>query len=171
MLFVGSCHQSHRKTAKDNSFILGKVIKVQDGDTYDLLREDNTTIRIRMEGIDAPEKGMPFYRVAKNYLGSLCLKQTVKVLKTTEDHHGRTVGYTYLNDGRELSREMIKAGLAWHYKEYNDEKELTNLEVEAQTARRGLWIDKNPMSPWENRKLHRQGISTKEIFDIREGEE
>jgi endonuclease YncB( thermonuclease family) len=162
ILFL-SCH--------GNEYIVGKVIKIQDGDTYDLLREDKTTLRIRMEGIDAPEKGMPFYRVSKKYLGELCLNQTIKVLKMSEDHHGRTVAYSFLDDGRELSREMLKAGLAWHYKEYNSEEELSDLETEAQNAKRGLWVYDNPMSPWENRQLHRKGISTKDMFNIKEGED
>jgi endonuclease YncB( thermonuclease family) len=171
ILTTGICLLFTQCKSKSNpDIITGKIIKVHDGDTYDLLLEDNTTLRIRMEGIDAPEKGMPFCRVSKKYLSELCHDKTINVQKTTEDHHGRIVAYSYLEDGRELSREMLKAGLAWHYKEYNSEKELADLELDAQKAKRGLWIYDNPMSPWENRKLHRKGISTKDMFQIKEGE-
>jgi endonuclease YncB( thermonuclease family) len=162
-VFAG-CHTADK-------YITGHVVKILDGDTYDLLIEDNTTVRIRMDGIDAPEKGMPFSKASKKYLGELCQGQTIKVLKSTEDRYGRIVGFSYLEDGRELSHEMLKAGFAWHYKQYNSDPELSVLENGARQARTGLWKDKNPMAPWENRKLHRQGISTKDMFEIKDGEE
>src|SRR5258708_2561446 len=96
--------------------LTGKVIKILDGDTYDILNRENKTFRIRMEGIDAPEKGMPFYNVSKNYLGSLCYNKIICVEISNYDYHGRIVAYAFLNDGREMSHEMIKAGLAWHFK-------------------------------------------------------
>ena len=156
-----SCNRNNT----EQDLICGQVVKVLDGDTYDLLLEDNTTIRIRMDGIDAPEKGMPFSKKARKYLGDLCKNQTIKVEKTKEDHYGRILGFSYLEDGRELSREMLKAGYAWHYKQYNSDSELADLEEEARLAKRGLWQDKNPMAPWENRKLHRQGVSTKGTYE------
>lgn len=64
---------------------------------------------------------------------------------------------------------MIKAGLAWHFKKYNTDKDLFNLVIEARNAKRELWIYTNPISPWVNRKLHRQGISTKDSFLLNEG--
>jgi len=59
------------------STVSGKVISIIDGDTYDVLIQDNKTIRVRMEGIDAPEKGMPFYKVSKNHLSDLCFGKQV----------------------------------------------------------------------------------------------
>jgi endonuclease YncB( thermonuclease family) len=147
-----------------DEYVTGRVVKILDGDTYDLLLENNTTIRIRMDGIDAPEKGMPFSKASKRHLGELCQGQTIKVSKSQEDQYGRIVGFSYLEDGRELGHEMLKAGLAWHYKQYNSDPELATLENEARQAQIGLWKDKNPMAPWENRKLHRQGISTKGTY-------
>ena len=144
----------------------GKVIKIFDGDTYELLTADNQRFRIRMEGIDAPEGGMPFYRVSKNYLTELCAGKMVEIKIKEKDHYGRYVAFTFLEDGRELSHEMVKAGLAWHYKQYNDDQSLADLEIEAREAKRGLWRDKNPMAPWTARKLRRQGVSTKDSFNI-----
>ena len=151
-----------------NNFVSGQVIKVIDGDTYDLLLKDKTTIRVRMDGIDAPENGMPYAKKATQYLGDLCKNQTVRIVKDNVDRYGRTLSYSYLKDGRELSREMLKAGYAWHYKEYNSDPELATLEEKARQAKRGLWKDKNPMAPWEIRKMRRQGISTKDMFETSE---
>lgn len=146
----------------------GKVISILDGDTYDILLDGKRMIRIRMEGIDAPEKGMPFYRVAKKFLGDLCFEKNVRLEIHGKDNHERTLSFSYLEDGRELSHEMIKAGLAWHFKKYSSDTSLSNLEIEAHNLRIGLWKDNNPMPPWVNRRLHREGVSTKDSFNIKE---
>jgi len=168
--FIIACNSisaDHSTNTKDEK-ISGRVVSVIDGDTYDILLSGNKTVRVRMEGIDAPERGMPFYRVSKNYLKSLCANKAVTVRITNKDQYDRYVGFTYLEDGTELSHAMIEAGLAWHFKKYNSDSDLATLETEAQTLKKGLWQDNNPMSPWENRRLHRLGISTKDSFDIKE---
>ena len=100
-LFTSSCHSKsgERKNQKNNEYISGKVVHVLDGDTYDLLIDGSQTIRIRMEGIDAPEKGMPFYKVSKNYLVKLCFGKQVKFKSSGKDIHDRNLGFTYLDDG------------------------------------------------------------------------
>ncbi len=143
--------------------IYGKVISIADGDSYKIL-VNNETIRVRMEGIDAPERGMPFYKVSKKHFSELAFNKYVTLEVTGTDRYGRTLAYTWLDDGTELSREMLRAGLAWHYKKYNTDPELARLEEEAKQARKGFWIDNNPMPPWLNRAYHRQGISTKDSF-------
>jgi micrococcal nuclease len=85
---------------------------------------------------------------------------------TGTDNYGRALGFTYLEDGRELGQEMIKAGLAWHYKKYNSDTALANFEKEARRLKKGLWLDKNPKAPWEVRRLRRQGVSAKDSFNI-----
>lgn len=157
---------SNESVEKDVIKNKGYVIGIIDGDTYDLLLDDKTTIRIRMDGIDAPEKGMPFYKVAKKYLSELCFNKNVTYVQTALDAHGRTVAKTYLEDGRECGEELIKAGLAWHFKKYSKEKKLADLEIEARNKKIGIWSDPNPIAPWDIRKLHRQGISTKDSFEI-----
>lgn len=117
-----------------------------------------------MDGIDAPEKGMPYYKVAKSYLGQLCFQKTIIFIKTDDDNHGRVVAKSFLEDGRELGQEMIKAGFAWHFKKYSSDTLLANLEIEAREQKIGLWSDTRPIPPWEIRKLHRQGISTIDSF-------
>lgn len=169
LLEADNNHQSSLTLSSANQaeqHLHGKVIKIFDGDTYELLTADNQRFRIRMEGIDAPEGGMPFYRVSKNYLTELCAGKMVEIKIKEKDHYGRYVAFTFLEDGRELSHEMVKAGLAWHYKQYNDDQSLADLEIEAREAKRGLWRDKNPMAPWTARKLRRQGVSTKDSFNI-----
>jgi endonuclease YncB( thermonuclease family) len=163
ILVLSSFTLSHDLRIGDN--VSGKVISVIDGDTYDILISGNVTIRIRMEGIDAPEKGMPFYKVSKQYLADLCFSKTVTIHITGIDIHNRILAYTYTPDGTELSHAMIKAGLAWHYEKYNTDPVLSALEVAARKRKTGLWLDANPMAPWTNRSLHRKGISTKEAFN------
>ncbi len=152
------------------NIISGKVISVLDGDTYDILIKGDTTIRVRMNGIDAPERGMPFSNISKKYLSGLCFGKQVTIEITGIDVYNRILAFTYLDDGRELSHEMIKAGLAWHFKRYSSDSILANLEIEARKLKKGLWVQKNPMAPWDNRRYHRQKISTKDSFNIREDE-
>ena len=130
----------------------GTVIKIVDGDTYDILFDDKTTERIRMEGIDAPERGMAFYKVSKDYLGALCFGQTIRIERTNRDRYGRTVAKTFLGNGNELGFLMIQAGYAWHFKKYSADAQLANAEIEARNKRIGLWVDETPIAPWENRK-------------------
>ncbi len=174
LFFIISCTSGGHKrpgyskdyTSDSVVYSNAKVIKILDGDTYDILFSDNTTERIRMEGIDAPEKGMPYYKVAKNYLGQLCFGKQIKIQRTGKDRHGRTLAYTYLPDNTELSHEMLKAGLAWHYKKFNKDSDLAALEATAKANKTGLWADPRAMAPWDNRNYHRQGISTKDSFNI-----
>jgi len=150
---------------KKGDTITGKVISIFDGDTYELLIKGDTTIRVRMEGIDAPEKGMPYNKKAKKYLSELCFNKNVKLLVTGEDKYNRVLGFTFAYDSIELSHEMIRAGLAWHFKKYNSDTDLSELEIKAKELRIGLWQDKHPYPPWEIRKLRKEGVSTKNLFD------
>jgi len=163
---LGLTDTCQTEPVKDGELVSGKVVKVMDGDTYEFLLENKTTVRVRMEGIDAPETGMPYYRKATDYLKGLTKGKTIKIDLSNKDQYGRVVSFSYLEDGRELSREMIKAGYAWHYKQYNKDPELAALEKEARMAKLGLWKDKNPIEPWEIRRLRRSGVSTKDRFVI-----
>lgn len=163
IVVFSSCIQKSNKINTDYTATY-KVISIADGDTYTIL-VDNTPVTIRMFGIDAPEKGMPFYRVSKNKLSELCFGQFLKIEKIDTDKYGRTVAIAYLNDGRDINLEMIKSGLAWHYKKYSSDKLYSDAEITARQNQIGLWSDESPMEPWEFRKLHKQGISTKDSFD------
>lgn len=134
--------------------ITGKVIKVLDGDTIDILY-NNKPERIRFNGIDAPEKGMPHGKKAKQFVLDLAANKIVFVNVTDNDRYGRSIGDITLPDGRSLNREVVRAGYAWHYVKYSSDASLGELEKEARKARRGLWQDKDPMAPWEWRRSKR----------------
>jgi endonuclease YncB( thermonuclease family) len=129
----------------------GYVVKIVDGDTYDVIRNGVQT-RVRMDGIDAPERGMDYYKVSKDYLGSLCMNKKIRLQISKKDRYGRLIAKTYLPDGREAGQEMVRAGMAWHFKKYSSDATLARLEREARSARRGLWSVSNPTPPWEYRK-------------------
>jgi len=138
----------------------GRVVKVADGDTVTVLDVSNTQHRIRLEGIDAPESHQDFGTQSKKNLSSLIFGRDVTVVYDKTDRYGRLVGKILL-DGKDINLEQIKAGLAWHYKEYErdqapEDRELyARAEDEARSARRGLWVDPNPLEPGEFRREER----------------
>ena len=130
----------------------GKVVGVIDGDTIDVLDSSKTQHRIRFDGIDAPERGQPFSNRAKSTLSDLVFGKTVKVDTEGSDKYDRTIGRVYV-DGRDVGLAMLEAGVAWHYIKYDQSKKYADGEKVARAARRGLWTDKNPIPPWEWRKM------------------
>jgi micrococcal nuclease len=151
------------------SEITGKVVHIIDGDTIDILTADKTKIRIRFNGIDAPETGQPFGRNAKQYLSEFIGGQTVRVVTHDKDRYGRTIGDVYLKDvpgsnfrpGTILpdwyvDRELVKRGLAWHYKKYSDDENLAMDEIRAKDLKLGLWSDARSIPPWDWRKLSKE---------------
>lgn len=128
------------------------IIRVIDGDTIELfLFNSLNTIKIRLNGIDCPEKGQLFYEEAANYTSDLCLYKQVGVIKYDKDKYDRLIADIILPDGRNLSEEIVRAGFAWWYHLYSDDLILKQLENEARIARRGLWSQSNPIPPWEFR--------------------
>ena len=136
--------------------ISGKVVKIADGDTFTLLVNNHDQVKVRLDGIDAPEKKQAFGNKAKQYLSSMIwgTPVTVKVLK--KDRYGRSIGKVSTSRFKDVNLEMIKAGYAWHYKEYNDDKTYASAEVNARKNKKGLWQDKNPVKPQDFRKIKRQ---------------
>jgi endonuclease YncB( thermonuclease family) len=126
----------------------GKVVKVADGDTIEVLR-DGQAEKIRLAGIDCPEKKQAFGQAAKRFTLDLAAKKIVTVKVETTDRYGRTVGEVILPGGRSLNRELVRAGYAWWYRKYSSDRTLGLLEAEAQAARRGLWAEPNPVPPWD----------------------
>lgn len=126
----------------------GRVIGVMDGDTFDLLK-GKEQIRVRLEGIDSPEKGQPFGNNAKKALSDLCFGQVVLIVFTKKDRYGRAIAKAYLPDGRCLNEEMLRLGMAWHFKRYSDDARWAKMENAARQSRVGLWADPRPIAPWE----------------------
>ena len=127
----------------------GKVIAITDGDTIKVL-VGKESVTVRLEGIDAPEKSQSFGSKSKDALATMVFGQTVTVKKTGEDRYGRSLGFIFVED-LDVNAQMIQDGWAWHFKKYNDEERLTDLEDEARNEKRGLWADPNPLAPWEFR--------------------
>lgn len=128
----------------------GKVVAVLDGDTIEVLHQGKAE-RIRLRGVDCPEKKQPFGQKAKQFTSMLVFGKTVTVVPSEKGRYGRTIGDVFLPTGANLSYELVRAGLAWWYQQYSDDVVLAALELEAQLARRGLWIDPHPIPPWEYR--------------------
>ncbi|QDI11618.1 Succinoglycan biosynthesis protein ExoI (plasmid) [Klebsiella electrica] len=128
--------------------IQGKVIRVLDGDTIEVL-QDKKPVRIRLANIDAPEKKQAFGRWSTNQLKGLVAAQPVTVAYTQTDRYGRIIGRVFTTNGTEASRFMVQSGAAWVYERYNADKALPALQREAQTQKRGLWADSQPVPPWE----------------------
>ncbi|ELP5168767.1 thermonuclease family protein [Escherichia coli] len=136
-----------------NQEIQGKVIRVLDGDTIEVL-QDKKPIRVRLANIDAPEKKQAFGRWSTNQLKALLAGQSVTVSYTQTDRYGRIIGHVFTTNGTEVSRFMVQSGAAWVYERYNTDKSLPALQREAQEQKRGLWADPKPVPPWEWR--HKQ---------------
>lgn len=137
--------------------IEGKVINVHDGDTVTVLDQNNKKFHIRLQGIDAPELKQEFGSVSQQNLSRLVLGKDVSIFWTKVDKYRRTVGTIRL-DGQDINIEQIKAGLAWHFKKYEDEQEPQDrrtyaaAEQQARAAKLGLWQDPNPTMPGDWRQ-------------------
>ena len=136
--------------------IRAKVVSVADGDTVTVLDAEKVQHKIRLSGIDAPEKGQAFGAKSKERLSEKIGEKEVVVKWKQKDRYGRVLGEIYLGD-RHINLEMVQDGLAWHYKQYSKSKELAQAEDEARKAKKGLWADKDkePVPPWEYRKMDR----------------
>jgi micrococcal nuclease len=132
-----------------------KVISIADGDTITVL-QGTIQIKIRLYGIDCPESHQAFGNKAKQFTSSLVFGQRVRVKPVTKDRYGRSVAWVY-SDSKCLNEELLKVGLAWHFKKYSTDKNLSDLEIEARQKRVGLWSDPKPVAPWEYRRLKRAG--------------
>lgn len=144
-----SCGTTNKETASE---FTGKVVGIADGDTFTLLTDENDQIKIRLHGIDCPEKKQDFGQVAKQKLSELIFGKQVSVVKKDIDRYKRTVGLVYDDQNKCINEEMLKAGLAWHYIKYDQNPEWQAMEDEARNNRLGLWSQPNPTPPWEWRR-------------------
>jgi micrococcal nuclease len=133
----------------------GKVVGVSDGDTIKVLK-DGIQVKIRLAAIDCPEKKQPYGQKAKQFTADMVAGKVVTVWETDTDRYGRTVGFVFIGD-KNLNKELLSAGLAWHYKKYSRDPELAKLENKARVAKLGLWSEPDPVAPWEWRRLKRSG--------------
>jgi endonuclease YncB( thermonuclease family) len=133
------------------TILTGRVIRVIDGDTIVILTEDKELIKIRFDGIDCPESKQDFGSRAKQSTSDLCFGKEVRIEKSGEDRYGRSLGFVYVSDLC-VNKELLKQGMAWHYRYFNKEPELEKLEANAKKAKIGLWSQPNPTPPWDFRR-------------------
>lgn len=123
--------------------IKGKVIRIVDGDTVTLLDSTNTQIRIRLYGIDCPENGQDFANVAKKFTSDLCFSKIITVDVKDIDRYGRTFDIVWTQDSINVNLELLKAGLAWHYKSFDKSEEFATAESLAKEQKTGRLYNTN----------------------------
>lgn len=136
----------------------GKVVKIADGDTFTMLTTSNQQVKVRLYGIDCPERAQDFGTVARQKLSDLIFGQMVRIDKRDVDRYGRTIAVVYNNKGINVNEQLLREGLAWHYKEYDQNPAWDDLMYEAQRKKAGLWAQPNPTPPWNWRKKKREPV-------------
>ncbi|MBX7132191.1 MAG: thermonuclease family protein [Fimbriimonadaceae bacterium] len=144
------------------SELIGRVVGVADGDTITVLVDGRESVKVRLAGIDAPEKAQPFGAVSKRHLSDRVFGRAVTVEWTKKDKYGRVVGRV-IADGEDVCLDQVRSGLAWHYKRYateqpaNQQTAYASAEAQARQEKFGLWSQPNPVPPWEFRHPERSG--------------
>lgn len=155
-----SHHENSTEASRENEQdVTGyKVIGVKDGDTFVIL-VDGKEQTVRFAHIDCPEKKQPFGNKAKQFVSDMCFGTYVKLEineKNKFDRNKRLIAEIILADGRNLNKELVRNGLAWHFKKYSKSEEYVELENEARNNKIGIWSEPNPIAPWEWRKSKRK---------------
>ena len=136
--------------------ITGQVGGVVDGDTITVLDAEKVQHKIRLAGIDAPEKKQAFGNRSKESLSDLVFDKTVNVETEKRDRYGRQIGKVLVN-GQDVNLVQVERGMAWFYRQYqreqspNDRKLYEAAEDAAKAGKRGLWRDAEPVPPWDFR--------------------
>jgi len=152
----------------------GKVVKVADGDTLTLIDDRKFKYRVRLLGIDAPERDQPYGKESSKNLKWLVYGKRVAVEYSKHDRYGRILGKVLVESQgaifcvavhcarkMDVGLEQINAGTAWHYKRYKrdqyeeDQNLYSSAEQRARKKQLGLWNDKKPISPWKWRRDNR----------------
>ena len=144
-------------------------MRVTDGDTIVVLDVDKVQHKIRLQGINAPERRQAYGTKSKEHLSDLVAGKTVIVDYSKYDRYGRVLGIVLVN-GEDVNLEQIEAGMAWHYKKYqreqspSDRVKYSDAEREARRKKLGLWNDPNPSPPWDYRQAERDRRKGMEPF-------
>lgn len=128
-----------------------RVIGIHDGDSITVLTGENEQMKIRLEGIDCPELKQAYGQRARLATSELCFGKEVRIELKGKDRYGRILAYIYVGKMC-VNKELLQQGMAWHFKKYNHDAELADLEVQARKSKLGLWAQKDPVAPWEFRK-------------------
>lgn len=163
LLLLLSCTPLKKEAENSPPGLRGRAVKIVDGDTFDLLLPEQRTIRIRLHGMDCPERGQDYGKAAKEAFGELMQDQQLRVVAVDSDRYGRVVGDVYTTGGTWVNLELVKRGMAWHYLAYSSDERLAAAEREARAARVGLWSQPRPVAPWDWRKEKRSGGKKKKV--------
>ncbi len=124
-----------------------KVIAVKDGDTVEVLHEGKA-VTVRLEHVDTPEKKQDYGAAAKKFVSDFCFGKEVQVIGNGKrDRNGRVIAEIFYRN-QNLGKELVRNGLAWHYKKYSKSIVYAELEIIARKKRKGLWKDDNAVAPW-----------------------
>lgn len=127
----------------------GRVVSIADGDTL-TVRDGTRDVHVRLWGIDAPERGQPWWKRSREALVARALRRDVQVAERGKDSYGRTLARVRV-DGSDLADAQLRDGWAWVFRRYTEDPALVALEADARAARRGLWADRDPEPPWRYR--------------------
>lgn len=127
-----------------------RVIGIADGDTLTVL-DGGAPLKIRLAGIDSPERAQAYGQVAKDSLSALCFGKDASWQVQDIDRYGRTVARVHCA-GVDVNRAQVERGMAWVYTRYNRDASLPPMQQQARQARRGLWADAAPTEPWTFRR-------------------
>ena len=146
--------------------ITGTVVSVTDGDTIKVLDAENVQYKVRLTGIDAPERGQPFGTTSRDHLVSLVAGKEVQVESDKSDHYGRVLGKVWIQPSNcpscgktiDANHAQVLSGMAWWYRYYakeqspEDRGRYESAEDEAKAGKWGLWAGLHPIEPYEWRK-------------------
>ena len=141
--------------------LIGRAVNILDGDTFDIVVRSESH-RIRLAGIDCPEKHQAFGNQAKERLSQLIFGKLITVTWEKRDRYDRILGKVILN-GSDVNLRLIQDGLAWFFRKHAhelpdlDRKEFDHAEQLARNAKIGLWFDRDPIPPWEFRRKKKRG--------------
>ncbi|WP_079643242.1 thermonuclease family protein [Sphingobacterium nematocida] len=134
-------------------YISGRVIKVADGDTFTIVDKFQKKTKIRLHGIDCPEKGQDYFQVAKSFTNNLVFDKFINIEVKNKDRYGRIVGVAWLENKANLNLMLIQAGLAWDYPSYSKSTAYQDAELQARKNKNNIWSHYEPMAPWDFRKI------------------
>jgi micrococcal nuclease len=138
------------RTIADDA-VEGKVTRIIDGDSILVTDAKSVEYEVQLEGIDAPEPKQDFGKEATEALSKMLKDKSVRITWKSKDNFNRVLAQVY--DGeKHINMEMIKSGMAWHFKRYNKEASLASAEAEAKKDKKGLWAKESPVPPWDFRK-------------------
>jgi len=140
---------ARERVPSDGFDLRGRVVRVADGDTLTILDQAKRQHKIRLFGIDTPEREQAHGKVAREALSQLVAGKTVGVVTVEKDDYGRTVGNVYHGDTH-INLTLVEAGHAWWYRKHaRYERRLEMAEREAREQQRGLWAAADPVPPWQ----------------------